>query len=254
MAKAPGAVRFCGDPYDAISLAVKSRDAIAVLLDADGVVTVASMTWLGPSVWSPTRAEGVPAAADAVRDTSLKGKEAFLYVEDRGVFDAVRARLKAAKVETFVDFGRGNKISVQDALAAFRKLRPEPSTHLVAGEERATTWSVAPIVEGDAVFEIGNVFRLAAEPSGAGVVLRWRGDGGRDCGIYVVLDRPMDVKEEALVQRSTANVTRYSYGLMPSGDENGTVRICTLMLDAPADLVRAFPDGRLPRHGVVKGS
>jgi hypothetical protein len=133
------------------------------------------------------------------------------------------------------------------ALAAFAAARPPVPVHSGRGPSaRARSSTIAPC-PGTA-YEHGQVLRPRFERREQGCAIRWRRADGGDAGIHVLLDRMPSQEEIALVRGADGVVVSVVPGAMPWRD--GTRRVQTLLLDVPHAFASAFPDGRMPRHGL----
>jgi hypothetical protein len=233
--------------------------AVLVTGAGDAAETVvAGMTAFGPSLWSSPRrgggaALGIVAETVGVGKPSPKPRVLRLYATDPGFASAVRRDFAAKGVEIHDALGaRSTPLEDEAALALFRARRPAAVvTRTLDGVERSQAWAVARLVDdGDAVRH-GDRFSLVAEPSKSGTVLRWRGRDSTDGGVHVVLLREIDGREARLVRSAWAEVVTFTISRVPLAD-GGQARVRLLVLDVPLALMSAFPDGKLPRHGLVE--
>ena len=134
------------------------------------------------------------------------------------------------------------------ALGGFARQRVRIPVHSGrGGDARARVTTIAPC--HGVAYERGAVLRAAAEDRPDGCVIRWRRQDGGDAGIHLVLGRQPTGAERSLVAEADGVVVSVVPGAMPW--RGGTRRIQTLVLDVPHAFAEAFPDGRMPRHGLA---
>ena len=240
-------------PARALAAVAAAGDAAAALLVPGGAdFTVATMTMFGPHARAyPAGPRGSNLVAVA-RQTLCRESDGVWHTsllalwcpcgEDRGRVADVAAGLG---FETTHE-GDADPSDLATALEAFLARRPGDG----ASDGRTRSWTMAPLPETP--FRCGDPLRASLVPHGRRWVVRWTGPAGADGGIHVVIDRSPTGDERAIVESARARVVSQVYGVRPDAEGEREV-IQTLVLDIPSDLARAFPDGRLPRHGVLAG-
>lgn len=242
-ARPGGAIEIVLGGPGAVADLVAGRDerALGLILEAPRLA-VLQMTSFGPS--ARIYDEGGAAMASRIVAQS-RGKLSTVALSHGGQRDLLgdirREGDEVSRIHHATPYD-----GLDAAVSAFRKARQGAPVARVdeQGRELSLTWTVAP-VRGEAVDRGASLLVRFGKVEDRTVV-HWSDAAGK-VGIHVVLPRNELSSEEASFAGCEATVVDAVYGLMPSPSGDRTVQ--TLVLEAPTAFVRAFQDGKLPRHG-----
>lgn len=226
-----------------VGLLAKAEGECLGLLVEPGRFAVLCMTDFGPSA-RVYEGGGVEQIVRVVSQS--RGKVHTVFLSTAGD-TTLLPRLRLDGEEATRHHGGTDIDGFDDAIAAFKAVRrPQPVARTDEdGNEFSLAWSVAPLV-GDGIVR-GGVLTARLAVRGRETVIGWFDESNRAVGIHLVVPRADLTSEESLLEGTTATVLEATYGLMPAAEGDRTVQ--TLMLEVPTRFARAFPDGKMPRHG-----